>query len=86
VVSINDARAQRLELKATHGVIIIDIKSGTPADKAGFEVGDVIVGIGSKTISDMSDYRDAMAGLKKEKPVIFHVQRGERKLYVAVTP
>jgi serine protease Do len=86
VVSINDARAQRLELKATHGVIIIDIKSGTPADKAGFEVGDVIVGIGSKTISDMSDYRDAMAGLKKEKPVIFHVQRGERKLYIAVTP
>ena len=86
VVSMDDARAQRLQLKATRGVVIIDIKSGTPADKAGFAVGDVIVGIGSKSISDMNDYRDAIKGLKKDKPVIFHAQRGERKLYIAVTP
>jgi len=86
VVNVSDPRAQRFEPQATTGVIIIDIRSGTPAEKAGFAVGDVIMGIGDKKISDVETYRDAVTDLKSGKPVIFHVQRGERKLYIAVTP
>jgi len=86
VADIGDPRAQRFEIKATRGVIILDIKGGTAADKAGFNVGDVIMGIGNKDISNINDYRSAVKNLKSGKPVIFHVQRGERKLYIAVTP
>jgi serine protease Do len=86
IVDLSDSRAERFDLKATKGVLVIDIKSDTPADKAGFSVGDVIMGIGGKTISNAAEYRRALAGLQKGKPVIFHVQRGERKLYIAVTP
>jgi len=86
VVDLSDPRAQRFEPKATRGVIIIDIKAGTAADKAGFNIGDVIMGIGNKDISNVNDYRNAAKNLKSGKPVIFHVQRGERKIYVAVTP
>jgi serine protease Do len=86
VMNVTDPRAQRFEPKASVGVIIIDIRPGTPADKAGFNVGDVIMMIGDQKTSDVGEYRDAIKGLKPGKPVIFHVQRGERKLYIAVTP
>jgi serine protease Do len=87
VIGVNDPRAQRFEPKTTSGgVVIIDIRAGTPADKAGFNIGDVIIAIGSKKTSDVDEYRNAIKNLKPGKPVIFHVQRGERKLYIAVTP
>lgn len=86
VMNVTDPRAQRFEPKTPVGVIVIDIRPGTPADKAGFNVGDVIMMIGDKKTSDVDEYRDAVKDLKPGKPVIFHVQRGERKLYIAVTP
>ena len=86
VVDINDPRAQRFEPQATTGVIVIEIRSGTPAEKAGFAIGDIIMGIGNRKISNVDSFRGAVTDLKPGKPVIFHVQRGERKLYIAVTP
>jgi len=86
VLNVDDPRAQRFDPKATSGVIIIEIQPGTPADKAGFNVGDVIIAIGNKSTASVDEYRNAIRDLKKDKPVIFHVQRGERKLYIAVTP
>ncbi len=86
VVDLSDPRAQRFEPSVTKGVIVIDIESGSSADRAGFNPGDVIVAIGGKSTPDMAQYRSAIANLRKGKPVIFHVQRGERKLYIALTP
>lgn len=86
VVNIDDPHAQRFGASATTGVIIIDIMPNTPAEKASFSIGDVIIGVGNNHIADIDAYRNAIAELKKGKPVIFHVQRGDRKLYIAVTP
>ncbi|UCD20268.1 MAG: Do family serine endopeptidase, partial [candidate division WOR-3 bacterium] len=86
VIELSDPNAGRFEPKATKGVLVIDITSGTPADKAGFAVGDVIMAIGGENTPNLAAYRKAVSELKKGKPVIFHVQRGERKLYIAVTP
>lgn len=86
VIDASDPRAERYEPKSANGVIVIAVKSGTPADRAGFRTGDVILGIGQNEISDITEYRNTVRELKKGKPVIFHVQRGERKLYIAVTP
>jgi serine protease Do len=86
VIDASDPRAERFEPKSTEGVYVLSVESGTPADKAGFETGDLIIDIGGKQISGLTDYRNVIKNLKKGKPVIFHVQRGERKLYIAVTP
>ncbi len=86
VINVSDPRAQRFDPKTTNGVVIVEIRPGTPADKAGFNVGDIIIAIGSKSTANVDEYRNAIKGLKEGKPVIFHVQRGERKLYIAVTP
>ncbi|UCG31192.1 MAG: Do family serine endopeptidase [candidate division WOR-3 bacterium] len=86
VVDVSDPRADDFNLQVTKGVVVLSIKSGTPADKAGFRIGDLIIAIGGNEVSDISDYRDLIDNLKTGKPVIFQVRRGERKLYIAVTP
>jgi serine protease Do len=86
VVSVTDAQAQRFKLEATQGVVVIHIDAESPAADAGIRVGDVILSIGKTEIDDISDYQTAIAELAEGKAVIFHIQRGERKLYIAVTP
>ncbi|UCF69936.1 MAG: DegQ family serine endoprotease [candidate division WOR-3 bacterium] len=86
VIELSDPDAGPFQPSATKGVLVTDITSGTPADKAGFAVGDVIMAIGGKDTPNLAAYRKTVSELKKGKPVIFHVQRGERKLYIAVTP
>ncbi len=86
VIDITDSQAQRFNLEANSGVLVIEVKTDTPADDAGIKVGDVIIAIGKKEIRNVKDYRTAESKLKKGKPAIFHIQRGERKLYIAITP
>lgn len=86
VINVTDAQAQRFNLKATTGVVVIEVKPDSPAAAAGVSIGDIILAIGKKTIDNVNTYRTAIAKLKTGKPVIFHIQRKERKLYIAVTP
>ncbi|KPK73133.1 hypothetical protein AMJ87_02710 [candidate division WOR_3 bacterium SM23_60] len=86
VVSVTDAQAQRFNLGATRGVVVIQVDNESPAADAGVRVGDVILSVGKTEISDVDDYRAAIAVLEEGKAAIFHIQRGERKLYIAVTP
>ena len=85
VIDVTDVKAQKFNLDAKRGVVVIDVELNSPASDAGIKVGDVILAIGKKEISDVNEYRAAVANLEEGKPVIFHLQRGERKLYVAVT-
>jgi len=86
VINVTDAQAQRFNLEATTGVVVIDVKPDSPTSDAGIAVGDVILSIGKKNVEDVRSYQSIVANLKKGKPVIFQVQRKERKLYVAVSP
>ena len=86
VIDLTDAQAQRFNLDVTTGIAVIDVKPGTPAADAGLSTGDVILAIGKTNIINVSTYEKVVAKLKTGKPVIFHIQRKERKLYIAVTP
>lgn len=86
VVELDNPRARNYNLNVKEGVLVIDVKDDSPAGDAGIQPGDVIVEIGNDKIKNLADYRQAVARLKKGKPVIFQIQRGERKRYVAVTP
>jgi len=86
VVSVTDAQAQRFKLEVTRGVVVINVDADSPAADAGVRIGDVILSIGKTEIGNVDDYRTAIAALEDGKAVILHIQRGERKLYIAVTP
>uniref|UniRef100_A0A7V0Z7C4 Probable periplasmic serine endoprotease DegP-like n=1 Tax=candidate division WOR-3 bacterium TaxID=2052148 RepID=A0A7V0Z7C4_UNCW3 len=86
VVDIDSPDAKMYNISTKKGVVVTEVESSSPAGDAGIEPGDVIIGIGNKEIADISDFRKAIQDLKKGKPVIFQIQRGERKRYVALTP
>ena len=86
VINVTDTQAKRFKLEATTGVVVIEVKPDSPTSDAGIAVGDVILSIGKKNIDDAKVYQTTVAKLKKGKPIIFQIQRKERKLYVAVTP
>lgn len=89
VVGIDSPEAKVYNVTAKKGVVVVSVEPDSPAGDAGLQPGDVIIGIGNKdvkNIKDISDFRNAISELKKGEPVIFQIQRGERKKYVAVTP
>lgn len=65
--------ARQNNLPVDHGVAIMQVSAGGPADKAGLHAGDVIVGLGSTTVSTYSDLLQALAQTKPGQRVTLHV-------------
>ncbi len=66
LVPLNENIAERLELDATEGIVVLHVKDGSPAATAGIEQGDIILSVGDVTVGQISDIvqtvRDAEAG------------------------
>ena len=58
VQELNPILAQSLELEQAQGVIISDVEDGSPAEKAGLKVKDVIVEVDDQKIRTLSDWED----------------------------
>jgi S1-C subfamily serine protease len=82
---ITDAIAKR---NGIEGVIIDSIEPGGPADKAGLRglvqtrsgypaVGDIIVGVGNKTVKNYSDLLDELENIKPGDEIKITVERGK---------
>jgi S1-C subfamily serine protease len=82
---ITDAIAKR---NGIEGVIIDSIEPGGPADKAGLRglvqtrtgypaVGDIIVGVGNKTVKSYSDLLDELDNIKPGDDIKITVERGK---------
>lgn len=74
--------AKYLGMRTTRGVIISEIDSGSPAERAGLEVGDVILEINDKEVNNFTDVRSITDNLDlKEGDVLrFRVYRDRRYL------
>lgn len=59
--------AEYFGVKQGKGVLVREVESGTPAEKAGLKAGDCIVRVGSKGISSVGDLQSALAEQGGEK-------------------
>jgi serine protease Do len=85
VVDLDNPLARQLELETDHGALIVDVERGSAGDRAGLEIGDVIVRIGSTDIRDVKEYRAAMKEHEgRGKALALVVQRGAHTYFVAV--
>lgn len=82
VQNVTPEIARTLGLKRAQGVVITAVERGSPADDAGLRRGDVILEIDRKTVRNLSEYRQAIAGLKKGESALFLVQRGQTTTFV----
>jgi serine protease DegQ len=80
VADIGPELAESLGLKATRGAIVGAIERGSPAEKSGMKLGDVIVAINGKPVADSSSTLNAIAGVAPGKSVPVKVVRRNQEL------
>ena len=79
--------ARQLDLEpGTTGVVISDVKQGSPADAAGLHPGDLITEMNRKEIKNLNDYQQALHQMKTGENLLLLVQRGGGAFYVVLTP
>ena len=71
--------AEALETEA-EGVVVNDVMPDTPAEKAGFKAGDVIVAVNENSIEDVADVRRLVGREKPGTKIAFKVNRGKKAM------
>jgi S1-C subfamily serine protease len=84
-VRLSDAVKSKLNLTHDGGVIILGVEPGSPADKAGFLVGDVLIALGTTSITDTEDMQAAIAPGSIGQTIDASVVRGGERANLAVT-
>jgi C-terminal processing protease CtpA/Prc len=68
------------------GVKLSDVMKGGPAEAAGLERGDVIVGLGGTPVANIYDFMGSLNLLKAGEATSIEVMRGGRRLKLSITP
>jgi serine protease Do len=84
-MEIGEQLAAYFELAGKGGVLVSSVDADGPAAKAGLKAGDVILKLGTETIEDGDDLREAVAEAKGGTEVTVTVQRDGRPLELKVT-
>jgi Do/DeqQ family serine protease len=69
------------------GVKVVGVEKGSPADKAGIEVGDLILKMGDETVRGVDEFyrlAEKLSGTKE--PLLLYIKRGNQPMFVAVEP
>ena len=75
----------RYRLAVSQGVIITQVATGSPSDKAGLKPGDVITAIDEKNVANVADLTQIIHGYKIGQQVSLTYYRGNNKSTVSLT-
>jgi serine protease DegQ len=84
VADISPELAESLGLKGTRGAIVGAIERGSPAEKSGMKLGDVIVAVAGKPVTDVGGTLNAIAAVPPGKSVPVKVLRRNQELNLDV--
>jgi serine protease DegQ len=84
VADISPELAESLGLKGTRGAIVGAIERGSPAEKSGLKLGDVIVAINGKPVQNTTAALNAIAGVPPGKSTPVKVLRRNQEVSVDV--
>jgi membrane-associated protease RseP (regulator of RpoE activity) len=59
------------------GVLVASVEKGSPAEKAGLEVGDIVTAVDGKTVDDGADLRRAVARGKSKQSIVATIDERE---------
>lgn len=77
--------ADALNLPSGEGVLVTRVQSGTPAEKAGIKVGDVIVGLNGKKLENTQRFSMMVAQAGPGHQIILDIFREGRKISKSIT-
>lgn len=84
---INADLIEKYQLSAdTQGLFVLEVQSGSDAEKKGIRKGNVILSVDKRPIVDISDIQNAMreAKLANNRPILLQIKAGEQRYFVAV--
>ena len=76
--------AEKLGVKAGEGVLITEVRNGSPAQMVGLASGLVIVQVGQKPVKSVEEFRAAMEKQSLAKGVMLLVRSGEGTRFVVI--
>ena len=70
-----------------HGAVVAHVQPGSPADQAGLQQGDLVVGVGADSVSSPEQVvRDIRGALTHGKAVALRIVRNGQARFIAVSP
>lgn len=84
-VEIPEAARQALQREQSHGLLVLWLEEGGPAEKGGLLVGDILVAVSGQAVGDPDDLFAALSSDTVGKAIPVEVLRGGRPETVNVT-
>ena len=85
IQDMDEGLAQSFGLGKSEGVLVSEVTSGSPAEKAGLKQGDVVLTLNGATLTDVSDLRNRIAMITPGTSVTLDIIRdGDKKQQVSV--
>lgn len=84
IQEVTASLAQGFGLEEAKGVLISEVMSGSPAEKAGFNRGDVIVAFGNEAITDTKQLRNVVADTAVGEQIPVRIIRNKKELTLEV--
>lgn len=84
-VDVTESARQALQREQTHGLLVLWLEEGGPAEKAGLLVGDILVALSGQPVGDADDLFSALNSDTVGKAIAVEVLRGGRPETVSVT-
>ncbi|MBI2152191.1 MAG: DegQ family serine endoprotease [Candidatus Rokubacteria bacterium] len=76
VAMLTPELAQRYDLTAREGVVVMEVAPGGPADRAGIRQGDAILEVNRRPVRTLEAFQQALAKVKAGEGVAVYLQRG----------
>src|SRR3990172_6770714 len=76
VQDITPEIAKYLGIARKSGVIVVEVKEGSPADEAGIRPQDVIIQVNKAKITSLKDYEREIAKISGKEGVLLLIRRG----------
>jgi S1-C subfamily serine protease len=84
-VRLPDSLKVTLNLPAAGGVIVVSVEPDAPADQAGVLLGDILVALGDRPVSDIGDVHAALDPDRVGNPLTAQIVRGGTLVNVTIT-
>jgi serine protease DegQ len=84
--ALPESLQQKLGITQATGLVIVGVEAGSPAEKSGLVLGDVLVSFGGQPIADPRDLQSALGSTRVGTPVPAVIVRGGEKKELTLTP
>jgi Do/DeqQ family serine protease len=85
IQDVDENLAKSFNLKKPEGILVSEVESGSPAEKAGLKQGDVIISFNGRKLEDVNDLRNTVALTAPNAKVDLQIIRNGRSRDVDIT-